>query len=93
MLIVQDKTSQIRLENLKEKNDKLKNKNEMARMHASCISHDMRAPLSAIDVMVDMVLNLPCVSDRVVTLLKPVKCTSKILNAQINNLLDFNLMQ
>ena len=93
MVIVQDKTSKIALDNLKVKNDKLKNKNEMAIMHASCVSHDMRAPLKAIDAMVDVVLNLPCVSEKIVKLIRPVKCTLKIFNAQIHNLLDYNLMQ
>jgi K+-sensing histidine kinase KdpD len=58
MIIVQDKTSQIALDNLKVKNDKLKTKNEMTRLHASCISHDMKAPLGAINATIDAVLNI-----------------------------------
>jgi K+-sensing histidine kinase KdpD len=58
MVIVQDKTSQIALDNLKVKNDKLKTKNEMTRLYASCMSHDMRAPLGAINATVDAVLNM-----------------------------------
>jgi hypothetical protein len=53
----------------------------------------MRAPLSAITHVVDAVLNIPGVSRRIKSLLRPVKCTSKILNAQIYNLLDYNLLQ
>ena len=48
MVVVQDKTSQIALDNLKVKNDKLKLENEMAKFYAACISHDMKAPIGAI---------------------------------------------
>jgi light-regulated signal transduction histidine kinase (bacteriophytochrome) len=73
MMIVQDQTSHIT-------NDKLKKKNKMIKLHASCVSHDMRAPLGAITHVVDAVLNIPGVSQRITTLLKPVRCTSKVLN-------------
>jgi K+-sensing histidine kinase KdpD len=62
-------------------------------MHASCVSHDMRAPLSAITHVVDAVLNIDGVSKKIVELLRPVRCTSKILNSQIYNLLDYNLLR
>jgi two-component system, sensor histidine kinase and response regulator len=86
MVIVQDKTSQLAFE-------KLKNNNEMIKMQTSCVSHDMRAPLSAITCMVDAILRMKGVSDKIVQLLRPVRCASKILNVQINNLLDYSLMQ
>ena len=64
----------------------------MVQMHTSCVSHEMRAPLSAITNVVDAVLNIEGVSDRIVRLLKPVRCASKMLNAQIYNLLDYSLI-
>jgi K+-sensing histidine kinase KdpD len=64
----------------------------MAKKHASCVSHDMRAPLGAIDQIVEKVINLPGLSRRVVKVLKPVKCASKILKNQVNNLLDYSLL-
>jgi K+-sensing histidine kinase KdpD len=81
MMIIQDQTSQI-------DNEKLKLKHKMIKLHASCVSHDMKAPLGAITHVVDAVLNIPGVSQQIVALLSPVKCTSKILNVQIHNLLD-----
>jgi K+-sensing histidine kinase KdpD len=65
----------------------------MTKMHASCVSHDMRAPLGSICHMVESVINMPRVSKRVVRLLKPVTCASRILSTQVNNLLDYNLLQ
>jgi K+-sensing histidine kinase KdpD len=65
----------------------------MMKMHASCVSHDMRAPLGAIDQIVEHVVSLPRMPKKVVRLLKPVKCASKILKTQVNNLLDYNLLQ
>jgi K+-sensing histidine kinase KdpD len=65
----------------------------MIKMQASCVSHDMRAPLGAITCMVDAVLKIKKVSKKVVNLLKPVRCAAKILNVQIFNLLDYNLLQ
>jgi two-component system, sensor histidine kinase LadS len=62
-------------------------------MHASCVSHDMRAPLSAISFMINRILNIPRIPRKIVKLLKPVLCASKILNSQVNNLLDYNLLQ
>jgi K+-sensing histidine kinase KdpD len=56
MVIVQDKTSQIEF-------DELKHNNEMVKSQVSCVSHDMRAPLSAITFMVDAVINMNGVSD------------------------------
>jgi light-regulated signal transduction histidine kinase (bacteriophytochrome) len=50
MVIVQDKTSKIEFE-------KLQNDNKMIKMQASCVSHDMRAPLGAIVYVVDNILN------------------------------------
>jgi K+-sensing histidine kinase KdpD len=85
MVIVEDKTSQITV-------DKLKFNNDMMKMHASCVSHDMRAPISAITTMVDHVIN-KTKSEKIKNLLKPVLCASKILNVQIFNLLDYNLLQ
>jgi light-regulated signal transduction histidine kinase (bacteriophytochrome) len=55
MMIIQDQTSLIT-------NEKLKIRNKMIKMHASCVSHDMRAPLSAIEHVVDLVLDIPGVS-------------------------------
>jgi K+-sensing histidine kinase KdpD len=51
MVIVQDKTSKLAF-------DKLKFNNEMVKMHAASVSHDMRAPLSAINCVIDAVLNM-----------------------------------
>jgi K+-sensing histidine kinase KdpD len=85
MVIVEDKTSQITF-------DKLKFNNDMMKMHASCVSHDMRAPISAITIMVDHVIS-KTKSEKMKNLLKPVLCASKILNVQIFNLLDYNLLQ
>jgi K+-sensing histidine kinase KdpD len=86
MVIIEDRTSQKIV-------DKLEFNNKMVKMHASCVSHDMRSPISAINHVIDMVLNIPEVSKKIVKLLKPVFCASKILKVQINNLLDYNLLQ
>jgi K+-sensing histidine kinase KdpD len=86
MVIVEDKTSQIAF-------DKLQFNNRMIKMHASCVSHDMKAPLSAIDFMVEKIINMPGLPREMVRLLKPVRCASKILNIQVFNLLDYNLLQ
>jgi light-regulated signal transduction histidine kinase (bacteriophytochrome) len=59
MVIVQDKTSQLAF-------DKLKNNNEMIKMQTSCVSHDMRAPLSSITFMVDAILRMKGVSDKII---------------------------
>ena len=86
MVIVEDKTSEIAIE-------KLQFNNKMVKMHASCVSHDMRAPLSAINCMVEEILKIPRLPRKIVKLLKPVRCASKILNIQVFNLLDYNLLQ
>jgi K+-sensing histidine kinase KdpD len=61
-------------------------------MQASCVSHDMRAPLGAIADIVDTIINKQGVSRKVIKLLRPVRCASRILNVQVRNLLDFNLL-
>jgi K+-sensing histidine kinase KdpD len=86
MVTIEDRTSHKVVE-------KLEFNNKMAKMHASCVSHDMRAPLGAIDQMVERVLEMPKLSRRVVNILKPVKFASKILKTQVNNLLDYSLLQ
>ena len=65
----------------------------MIQKNTSCVSHDMRAPLAAITHVVDAVLNIEGIDKKVVELLRPVRCTSKILNVQIYNLLDYSLIQ
>jgi K+-sensing histidine kinase KdpD len=85
MVILQDRTSQVAF-------DKLKYNNYMIKMQASCVSHDMRAPLSAITCMTDAILNKKGISEEIVKLLKPIRYASKILNVQIYNLLDYNLL-
>jgi light-regulated signal transduction histidine kinase (bacteriophytochrome) len=52
MVILEDKTTQKDL-------DKLEISNKMVKMHTSCVSHDMRSPLEAIDQIVEMVINIP----------------------------------
>jgi light-regulated signal transduction histidine kinase (bacteriophytochrome) len=37
--------------------DELQRNNELIKMQASCVSHDMRAPLKTIDYTVEAVLN------------------------------------
>jgi K+-sensing histidine kinase KdpD len=64
----------------------------MITMQASCVSHDMRAPLSAISSIVENILQKKGVSKRIVSLLRPVRCASKILSVQVDNLLDYNLV-
>jgi K+-sensing histidine kinase KdpD len=49
MMIIKDKTSSIAFE-------KLKHNNDMIKLQASCVSHDMRAPLGAITHVVDTVI-------------------------------------
>ena len=49
-------------------------------MHASCVSHDMQAPLGAITAIVDRVLSTPGLSKDIVRLLMPVRCTTKMLS-------------
>jgi K+-sensing histidine kinase KdpD len=85
MVILEDRTSQKVLK-------KLEFNNRMAKMPASCVSHDMRAPLGAIDQLVEQVISMPRLSRRVVNLLRPVKCASRILKTQVNNLLDYSLL-
>jgi signal transduction histidine kinase len=51
MVIITDQTSQIA-------HEKLKLNHKMIKMHTSCVSHDMRAPLSAMSHMVDAVLSI-----------------------------------
>ena len=53
----------------------------------------MRAPLSAITFVVDKIINKKGVSRKIVRSLRPVVCASKLLYMQINNLLDYNLLQ
>jgi K+-sensing histidine kinase KdpD len=84
MIIIQDKTSQIAF-------DKLKYNNDMIKMQASCVSHDMRAPLSAITYVVDSVIK-KTKNEKKIRMLKPVRCAAKILSVQIFNLLDYNLL-
>ena len=62
-------------------------------MQASCVSHDMRAPLGAISYMVNEVVNKKGTDKKIIKLLKPVLCASNILNVQVNNLLDYNLFK
>ena len=66
--------------------------NERIKMHAACVSHDMRAPLSAISVMVERVINKKGVSKKTVSLLRPVVYASKMLKMHVYNLLDYNLL-
>jgi hypothetical protein len=49
MMIIKDETSSIAFE-------KLKRYNDMIKMQASCVSHDMRAPLGSITFVVDAVI-------------------------------------
>jgi K+-sensing histidine kinase KdpD len=63
------------------------------KMHSYCVSHDMRAPLNAITFMVDAVLKIKNVSKKIVSLLNPARCASKILTVQVSSLLDYNLLQ
>jgi K+-sensing histidine kinase KdpD len=86
MVIVQDRTFNVNF-------DKLQRNNEMMQIQASCVSHDMRAPLGAITHVIDYILNKQGMSRKVIKLLKPVRCASKILNMQVFNLLDYNLLQ
>jgi K+-sensing histidine kinase KdpD len=86
MVIAEDRTSQKVV-------DKLEFTNKMVKMHTSCVSHDMRAPLGAIDHMVQRVLEMPRLSRKATSVLKPVKFASKILKTQVNNLLDYSLLQ
>jgi K+-sensing histidine kinase KdpD len=65
----------------------------MIKMQASCVSHDMRAPLSAISHVMDEVLRKKGIPKKLVNLLKPVRCAAKILHVQVYNLLDYNLLQ
>jgi K+-sensing histidine kinase KdpD len=73
MMIIKDKTSQIAV-------DRLKHNNHMMQMQASCVSHDMRAPLGTIEYLVEAVLTKKGVSSKIKKLLKPVGCAAKILN-------------
>jgi K+-sensing histidine kinase KdpD len=59
----------------------------------SNVSHDMRAPLSAISQMIDMLLNQKFVfPEKVRKCLLTVKSSSTILNNYVNDLLDRNLI-
>ena len=51
----------------------------MIKMNVSCVSHDMIAPLAAMTSMVDNIINSEEIDGRIVKLLQPVYCTSKIL--------------
>ena len=72
MMIIQDKTSSIAL-------GKLKHYTNMIKMQASCVSHDMRAPLGAITCVVDAVIRKTKCPKKA-RMLKPVVCAAKILS-------------
>jgi K+-sensing histidine kinase KdpD len=86
MVILEDRTTQRDL-------DKLEINNKMVKMHTSCVSHDMRSPLEAIDQIVEMVINIPGTSRKVLNLLKPAKNSLKMIKMQVHNLLDHSLLQ
>jgi K+-sensing histidine kinase KdpD len=65
----------------------------MLKLQASCVSHDMRAPLGAITCIVDNIIANHGNKKKLVKLLKPVRYAAKILNLQVFNLLDYNLFE
>ena len=52
-------------------------------MQASSVSHDMRAPLSSIDYIIKQIVNKEGMSRRIVKILKPALCATKILKVQV----------
>ena len=52
----------------------------------------MRAPCSAIDIMIENVLNTKGLKNKYIKILKPVLYASSMLKCQINNQLDYNLI-
>jgi K+-sensing histidine kinase KdpD len=85
MITVKDVTSDVNC-------SLLERKNKLATKQASCVSHDMRAPLSTIEFLFETVITKKGVSNKTKKLLKPVRCAAKILNLQVSNLLDYSLL-
>jgi K+-sensing histidine kinase KdpD len=52
------------------------------------VSHDMRAPLTAIMMCVELVLRTLNLSRDQIKLLDPIRYSAQILTCQVNNLLD-----
>ena len=81
MLIMTDLTQTIAL-------DRLQKDNEMMVQLQAYVSHDMRAPLKAIDICVELVLRTMNLTREQVKLMQPIRFSSALLSCLVNNLLD-----
>jgi K+-sensing histidine kinase KdpD len=81
MLIMTDLTQTMALERLQKDNDM------MIQLQAY-VTHDMRAPLKAIDVCVELVLRTLSLTREQTKLIEPIRFSSALLGCLVNNLLD-----
>ena len=73
MLILKDVTDQIEV-------NELRHKNEMINMLNATASHDMRAPLNTMELMIETVLSMSDLDPGVGRLLQPVRYSARLVN-------------
>ena len=61
-------------------------------LYQATVSHDMRAPANAIEIMVDNLLKRRSLKIEYRKLLNPIRYASNMLKCQINSQLDYNLI-
>jgi K+-sensing histidine kinase KdpD len=81
MLIMSDLTQTIAI-------NKLQEDNEVMHKMQAYVSHDMRAPLTAIMMCVELILRGFNLTRDQIKLIDPIRFSAQLLTCQVNNLLD-----